>query len=108
MPVNPLDTRVSVIMTPRESLDFLQKLAEDDNFRARFRRNPHKVFAEHHIYFPPEHVPDPVRLPPKAALKKILKRFRHRLEVDPPPPIPWIFMIFFSFYVEETGTTERE
>jgi len=62
--------RVRFDMTPNEAFEFLSKLASDDAFRQRLKKNPKKELAKYHIYLPRGPVASPVTLPPKSTLKK--------------------------------------
>jgi hypothetical protein len=66
------NTRISVNMTPGEILEFVLKLASDDEFRSRLEKVPHEVLEESHIRLPLPDVPLHVNLPPKDEMQRVI------------------------------------
>jgi putative modified peptide len=95
------DKRITINATPLEVLEFLQKLATDDAFRARFQKDPGEVLAEHHLYFPVGHLPADAVLPDKAALARALSEFTTSGKFDAigvHSPDRWAFGLFWWLY----------
>ena len=101
MPPHPADKRIAVNATPHEVHEFLQKLASDDAFRARFKATPGEVLAEHHLHLPVEDLPAEAILPDAAALKKALDHYRTTGELDvgaARSPDRWPHALFWWLY----------
>ena len=69
--MGPVEIRISI--TPEQSLDFLQRLADDDDFRARLEEDAGGLLREYGIYVPPEAVPERVEAPPKEEVEQTLR-----------------------------------
>lgn len=67
------DIRMKIEMTGREYVDFLRKLATDDDFRARLEKDPVSTLAAHRIRVDPDDVPGEVQLPSKEALQETVE-----------------------------------
>lgn len=75
-PLGPgADVRWHISMTPREAVDFLQKLATDDAFRSALETNPQQVLAQYHTFLSHGQFPTPVTLPSKQDLQDALNTF---------------------------------
>ena len=68
---DPLEIRIS--MSPVQTLEFLQRLAYDDEFRARLEEDAGGLLREYGIEVPPEGVPATVEAPPKGDVEKTLR-----------------------------------
>jgi hypothetical protein len=66
------DARMGVNMTPREILEFVLKLASDDEFRTRLEKVPQEVLTEYHIDIPLQDVPLHVNLPTKDEMQRVI------------------------------------
>ena len=71
---NGKSQRIGVNITPNESLEFLQKLTSDDDFRSNLEKNPREILSRHHIYLTPEQIPENFALPSKEEMQKIQKQ----------------------------------
>src|SRR5438552_1140487 len=102
---NVIDRRINLSITPREAHDFILKLSSDDEFRARLKRNPAKVLAEHHISIPLELIPGVVALPPKKVVREALSNFTRAGELNvlslhiPFSSSQWAFVLFWWLYL---------
>ena len=67
------DSRVVVALTPREAIEFIVKLATDDDFRRELESAPEETLARHHVYVAPGTLPDIGKLPSKKTCQDILK-----------------------------------
>ena len=68
---HPIEIRIS--MSPEQSLEFLQRLAYDDDFRARLEEDAGGLLREYGIDVPPEGVPATVEAPSKDDVEKTLR-----------------------------------
>jgi hypothetical protein len=68
--------RVEIFMdlTPQEALDFLQKLATDDEFRDRLQGDPRSVLVDYRIEVNDAGLPVKAELPPKEQVQELLER----------------------------------
>lgn len=104
------NARINFNMTPREVLEFLMRLASDDDFRARLEKQPHKALADNHIHVPVKDVPLHVHLPPKdqlqEALMDIMTGQELRLRALPFNVDPgfWYFIDFLIFLLARSGS----
>ncbi len=90
--------RIQVDITPRRAVEFVRRLASDDDFRDEFERDPEKVLREYHIHLPQEYLPDQVTLPPKEDIEDRISSAEPQLLglmgwfcgwfIQPPPPRP--------------------
>jgi putative modified peptide len=66
--------RIEILMeiTPQDALDFLNKLATDDEFRARLKEDPRSVLVEYRIEINDAGVPTNAELPPKEDVQHLL------------------------------------
>ena len=62
--------------------ELLNKLAYDDEFRARMESDPQGVLADHNIEFEESRIPSPVELPAKEDLQQHLDEHVTTLEVE--------------------------
>ncbi len=95
------DKRITINATPQEVLGFVTKLAGDDDFRARFEKDPGEVLAEHHLYFPVADLPANARLPSKELLSSALADFTKSGRFDAigvHSPDRWAFGLFWWLY----------
>lgn len=67
----PIEIRISI--SPDQCLEFLHRLAHDDDFRAGFVKDAGGVLREYGIEVSPEGIPDPVELPPKEEFEEFLE-----------------------------------
>jgi putative modified peptide len=59
----------------------LQRLAEDDDFRARMEADPVAAFAEHGFTLDPDILPDKkITLPPKDEIERNIDKMSRQLE----------------------------
>jgi hypothetical protein len=66
-------TRPALVLSEQSKNEALvRKLATDDEFRARLRRNPTGVLAEYHIDLPSTELPADVVLPPRSQMAAVL------------------------------------
>jgi hypothetical protein len=66
----PIEIRISI--SPDQCLEFLQGLARDDDFRARFVEDAAGLLGEYGIEVSPDGIPDRVELPPKEEVEEFL------------------------------------
>jgi putative modified peptide len=95
------DKRITINATPQEVRNFLDKLASDDEFRARFAKEPAEVLAEHHLYFPIADLPADAVLPSKDTLGQALAEFTRSGTFDAVgvhSPDRWAFGLFWWLY----------
>lgn len=67
------DIRMKIDMTGSEYRSFLQKLANDDEFRAALEKDPVGTLAAHNIEVDPADLPDAIVLPSKEGLQEHLR-----------------------------------
>ena len=60
--------------SPSDLWDFYTRLVDDPVFRARLEAEPAAVFRDYRICFPGESLAQEVRLPPREAIAKALRR----------------------------------
>ena len=98
--------RIKVSIAPEEALELLGKLASDDDFRDSFCDDPQGILAAYHVDLPENLVPDPVLLPSKEDLTRLLEDFDagQKLNVHPPHQAlvySWGMHIFFRLLQQE-------
>ena len=71
-----IDIRISIY--PEQCLEFLGKLARDDDFRAEFVEDAGGVLGSYGIEISPEAIPDKVELPPKGEVEDFLHEVEER------------------------------
>jgi hypothetical protein len=68
---HPIEIRISI--SPEQCLEFLQKLARDDEFRAHFEKDAGGLLREYGIDVSPEGIPERVEAPPKDEVETALR-----------------------------------
>lgn len=92
------DKRVAIAITPREAYEFLNKLAYDDSFRAKFESDPQAIFDEIHVYLPDGVIPEKTTLPPKADFQRALSSAAIEKESPVALSPAFVFIAFFAFF----------
>jgi hypothetical protein len=64
---------ISISIRPEQCLEFLQKLARDDDFRAEFVADAGEVLRRYGIHVSPDGIPNRVELPPKEEVEETLR-----------------------------------
>lgn len=72
----PIEIRIS--MDRDQCLEFLQKLAREDEFRGEFEDDAGAVLRTWGIDVSPEGIPDKVEAPPKEEVEEILRELEER------------------------------
>jgi hypothetical protein len=72
----PIEIRIS--MSPEQGLDFLQRLARDDEFRARLEEDAGALLREYGIDVSPEGVPHEVEAPDKEEVEEVLREIEEQ------------------------------
>jgi hypothetical protein len=63
---------VKATISRRKAQELIEKLASDDEFRAKFEAKPRTVLFEHRIDVSPESLPETVTLPPKEKIRELI------------------------------------
>jgi putative modified peptide len=74
----------TIDLSRRDASTFLKRVATDDNYRRRLKRNPEKALAEHGISVPEGFIAPDVTLPSKAEFEGLADYIAGR--PDPRPP----------------------
>jgi hypothetical protein len=89
----PIEIRVTLTQT--EAVDFLERLAHDEEFRRSYQENPITVLAENGIEIsPPDAIPSTIKAPRPEDLEEALEA----LKIQPLWPwigrfIPWVGLL---------------
>jgi putative modified peptide len=70
------DIKMKIEMTGKEYVAFLDKLATDDDFRARLQQAPAETLAAYGIHVDPEEMPSRIVLPSKEGLQDSLGQLK--------------------------------
>jgi hypothetical protein len=62
----PIDIRITT--TPEQAIEFLERLTDDDDFRARYEQNTLELLAEYGVHLPPQGLPEGIQAPPRELL----------------------------------------
>ena len=90
---DPLEIRIS--MSPEQSLEFLMRLAHDDEFRARLEEDAGGLLREYGIEVPPEAVPATVEAPPKDDVEKTLRDLEEWDKLGRTAPQPHVYKVLW-------------
>lgn len=90
---HPIQIRISI--SPEQSLDFLQRLARDDDFRARLEEDAGGLLGEYGIDVPPEGVPDTVEAPPKDDVEEALRNVQEWDKLGRTAPQPHGYVVLW-------------
>jgi hypothetical protein len=95
-------SQINVGITPDRAVEFLQKLAADDEFRARFESDTRALLAEYDIEVPADMIPEPVHAPPRGLLWQALAEMGKEPTVLVPfatamPKVPFMPVPFAPF-----------
>lgn len=91
--MGPIEIRINI--SPEQSLDFLQKLAYDDDFRARLEEDAGRLLRVYGIEVPPEGLPDRVEAPPKEEVEKTLRQVEEWDKLGRTAPQPHGYMVLW-------------
>lgn len=82
-----------------QAVEFVRRLADDDEFRARLEKDPKGVLWDYGVEVSPELIPATVELPPKADVRRMLDRSQEGLgPIQPGPQLFYpVFACFFAF-----------
>jgi putative modified peptide len=67
-----------ITISHEDAQKFLERLANDDDFRAELEKNPGEVLRDHGIEIDPKNLPETVKLPPKDEIEAYLAPTRTR------------------------------
>lgn len=91
--------RLRIDTSKDRAMEFVSRLADDDDFRAELQADPRKVLWDYGVEVPDELIPSEVVLPPKehvaAALEGDLTALGHH-QAGPQLLFP-VFVCFFAF-----------
>jgi hypothetical protein len=63
---------IRITTTPEQAVEFLRKLAGDDDFRRRYEADARALLAEYGVEIPEGSLPEPVVAPPAIALEPVV------------------------------------
>jgi putative modified peptide len=89
--------RVEADITKEQAVELANKLAHDDDFRARLQSDPQAVLAEFHISIPKSAVPSQVSLPPKEKLQAAIGQVPGGRLTPQATNAHWAFLVFIAF-----------
>lgn len=89
--------RVEADITKEQAVDLANKLAHDDDFRARLQSNPQAVLAEFNIRIPKGAVPSQVSLPSKEKLQAAIGPVPGGVMTAELSNAHWAFLAFLAF-----------
>jgi hypothetical protein len=91
--------RLRIDTSKDRAMEFVSRLAEDDDFRAELQADPRKVLWDYGVEVPDELIPSEVVLPPKEDVNALLAGDHDALGLFPVGPhmlFP-VFVCFFAF-----------
>lgn len=82
-----------------QAVEFVTRLAEDDDFRKRLQNDPKAVLWDYGVEAPPELIPETVELPSKEAVQNFLEGASEGVgPIQPSPAFFYpVFACFFAF-----------
>lgn len=81
-----------------QAVEFVTRLANDDEFRERLQNDPRSVLWDYGVEVAPELIPEMVELPPKAEVQSFLEGYEGRGPIMPSPQLFFpVFACFFAF-----------
>jgi hypothetical protein len=78
--------QIGIDITQEQAVEFLQRLATDDDFRARFENQTQDLLREYGIDVPDDLMPTEVHAPPRGLLLEALQE----IGVSPPTLVPFL------------------
>jgi hypothetical protein len=63
---------IRITTTPEQAVEFLRRLAGDDDFRRRYEADARALLAEYGVEIPEGSLPEPVVAPPAIALEPVV------------------------------------
>lgn len=101
--------RVHISLTPEQAREFVQALAEDDEFRDRLSEQPLETLADYGIQIPQEMIPSEIVLPSKDEAREALNSIDQGQELRLQPTgfllsfLAWPFLILLGEGGEPAG-----
>lgn len=101
---------IRINTTPEEAHEFLQRLARDEEFRDRLRRDPREVLEEYHVEISEAAIPESPELPPVEHVEAILRQ----IEVDQYGKVAYVplghglLVLILAFAMPLVATDEQE
>jgi hypothetical protein len=89
----PMEIRISI--SPEQTLEFLERLAYDDEFRARLEEDAGGLLREYGIEVPPEAVPATVEAPPKDDVERALRDVEDWDKLGRTAPQPHVYKLMW-------------
>lgn len=82
-----------------QAVEFVSRLASDDDFRARLQNDPKAVLWDYGVEVAPELIPATIELPPKEDVQAFLEAgYEGRGPIMPSPQLFFpVFACFFAF-----------
>ena len=93
--------RVALEVSSDETLRFLERLAEDDDFRGRLARIPETVLREYGIELTPSLIPRGVELPAKEQVRSVIDEIERTGAAEWRPSL--FFHVWFFLGFAEQG-----
>ena len=100
------EPRVTINMTPREALEFAQRIAYDDSFRAKFESSPREILSFYHIDMSAALIPAKIVLPPKEDIQRALTEILIGGELA--GRAISFFIVFWAFFAFSPGDGVRQ
>jgi hypothetical protein len=88
-----MEIRISI--SPEQSLEFLERLASDDEFRARLEKDASALLREYGIEVPPEAVPAAVEAPAKDDVERALRDIEEWDKLGRTAPQPHAYKVLW-------------
>lgn len=89
------EIHVKVRTTPKQGREFLEKLASDDDFRARVEREPKAALAEYGVDVPDHALPQAVTLPPREHVQGMLAHLNEQDELGKTGHLPHGYALLY-------------
>ena len=87
--------QVKSSITREKAQEIIQRLAEDDEFRAQFEASPRTFLFEHRVDVSPESLPETITLPPKDKIRELIPLAE---DLVGPTASPFGFLLLFIVF----------
>lgn len=93
------EQRIRIDTGRDQAVEFVRRLAEDDDFRERLQRDPKTVLWDYGVEISPDMIPETVELPTKEDVRRMLDRSHQGSgPIQPSPQLFYpVFACFFAF-----------
>jgi putative modified peptide len=86
---------IRMAISATKAKELLQRLADDDAFRARFKQEPRSILLDYRIDVSPETLPEEIELPAPDDIRALVKQAEEIIERTREAAEPFGYIVMF-------------